>query len=117
MRNLVRARALTWQRVCLAYAIAVTADAVQFMAGPLGWAGFDEAADVVAMVLLSVVLGFHPLFLPTFIVELIPVVDMLPTWTGCAVLVVALRRRQASKSPPTVHSPPVEPASPRVIDV
>jgi hypothetical protein len=45
-------------------------------------------------------LGFHPLFLPAFIAEFIPVVDMLPTWTGCAIVVVALRRRQQRVSTP-----------------
>ena len=33
---------------------------------------------------------------PTFVVELFPIVDVLPTWTGCVALVVAMRK----KSPP-----------------
>jgi hypothetical protein len=42
---------------------------------------------------LSRVIGFHPLLLPTFVLELIPVADLLPTWTGCVAVVIALRRR------------------------
>jgi hypothetical protein len=46
-------------------------------------------------------LGFHPLLLPTFVVEFLPVADMLPTWTGCVALVVALRKRQQPSVPST----------------
>jgi hypothetical protein len=31
---------------------------------------------------------------PTFAIEILPIVDVLPTWTGCVGLVVAHRRRQ-----------------------
>jgi hypothetical protein len=91
---------LTPARVRLAYGIGVVTDLLQFLAGPLGWAGADEALDVAAMILLWRVIGFHPLLLPTFIVELLPITDVLPTWTGCVALVVALRRKQVGPPPP-----------------
>ena len=77
----------------LAYTIAVTTDVLQFLLGPLGWSGADEILDVEAMILTWRVIGFHPLLLPTFIIELLPITDMLPTWTGCVALVVALRKK------------------------
>jgi hypothetical protein len=85
---------LTRTRVRLAYATALATDALQLMLGPLGWAFVDEVLDVAAMILMWRLIGFHPLLLPTFALELLPVADMLPTWTGCVVLVVALRKRQ-----------------------
>jgi hypothetical protein len=85
---------LTRTQVRLAYSIAVTTDVLQFALGPLGWAFADEILDIVAMTLVWRVLGFHPLLLPTFVIEFLPVTDMLPTWTGCVALVVALRKRQ-----------------------
>lgn len=85
---------LTQNRVRLAYAVGVTTDVLQFLLGPLGWAGADEALDIAAMLVLWWILGFHPLLLPTFVIEFLPVTDMLPTWTACVALVVALRRRQ-----------------------
>ena len=91
---------LTPSRVRLAYGIGAVTDLLQVLAGPLGWAGADEALDVAAMILLWRVIGFHPLLLPTFIVELLPITDVLPTWTGCVALVVALRRRQVGPPPP-----------------
>jgi hypothetical protein len=91
---------LTPGRVRLAYAVAVTTDLLQFILGPFGWAGADEILDVAASALIWRLLGFHPLLLPTFLIELLPVTDMLPTWTGCVALVVGLRRRQQVGPPP-----------------
>ena len=104
---------LTRNRIRLAYAVAVTADALQLVLGPLGWAFPDEVIDVAAMVLTVGAIGFHPLLLPTFVVEFIPLVDMLPTWTACVALVVALRRKQ--QTPPSPPPPP--PSTGPVIDV
>jgi hypothetical protein len=85
---------LTPGRVRLAYTIAVTTDVLQFALGPLGWAFADELLDIAAMIVMWRILGFHPLLLPTFAIEFLPITDMLPTWTGCVGLVVALRKRQ-----------------------
>ena len=90
---------LTQHRVRLAYAIAIATDTLQFLLGPLGWAGADEVLDLAAAILVWRVIGFHPLLLPTFVIEFLPVADMLPTWTGCVALVVALRKRQQGVSP------------------
>jgi len=80
--------------VRLAYAVAATVDAAQLLLGPVGWAGLDEILDAVAMVVVTRLIGFHPLLLPTFVLEFVPFTDMLPTWTGCVALVVRVRRRQ-----------------------
>src|ERR1700730_11967984 len=73
---------LTRTRVRLAYAVAATIDVLQLVLGPFGWAFADELLDVTAMVLVWRLIGFHPLLLPTFALEVLPVADMLPTWTG-----------------------------------
>ena len=90
---------LTRGRITAAFSAAVLIDGLQLLAGPLGWLAFDEALDVVAAVLMWRLLGFHPLLLPTFVVEFLPVADLLPTWTGCVALVVALRKRQQRTAP------------------
>jgi hypothetical protein len=83
---------LTRTRIVLAVVVAIVADALQLpmQAMPLA----PEIIDVVAMVLTVGLVGFHLLLLPTFLVEFIPLVDMLPTWTGCVIAVIALRKRQ-----------------------
>jgi hypothetical protein len=97
---LLRAPFLTRTRILLALAVAVMADGVQFLLAGFGWVGIDQAIDVVAMLLTMWILGFHILLLPTFVVELVPVADMLPTWTGCVIAVIALRKREQRPSPP-----------------
>jgi hypothetical protein len=84
---------LTAGRIAAAVAIAVVVDGVQLVLGPIGWVVVDELLDVAAMVAICWLLGFHPLLLPTFLIELFPVADVLPTWTGCVGLVIALRWR------------------------
>ncbi len=91
---------LTRNRIRLAYAVAITADALQLLLGPFGWTFPDQVIDVIAMILTMALLGFHPLLLPTFIVEFVPLVDMLPTWTACVALVVWLRKKQQTAKPP-----------------
>ena len=114
MTSLFRVPFVTSRRVWLALGVAVVADFLQFALGPVGWFLLDQAIDGVAMALIWALLGFHPLLLPTFVAEFIPVVDMLPTWTGCTVAVIALRRRQQRVPPPAPsHREPQD----NVIDV
>jgi hypothetical protein len=89
----LRTPILTWRRIVFALFIAVAADGVQLITGPIGWVFADQAIDVVAMLLTMWALGFHWLLLPTFALELVPVLDDLPTWTACVIAVIALRRR------------------------
>ena len=84
----------------LAYAVAVTTDVFQVFSGPLGWAFADEILDLIAMILIGRLVGFHVLLLPTFALEFLPVANLLPTWTGCTAIVVAIRRRQQSMTSP-----------------
>ena len=118
MRSLFTAPILTRRRIALALVLVALADALQIILGPAGWFFFDEIIDVLTMIAMTLLVGFHPLLLPTFIIEIVPVVDMLPTWTACAAAVVMLRRRQQSHAAST---PPPMPAdangSSKIIDV
>jgi len=99
---------LTPTRVRVAYACAIAVDALQLVAGPLGWTGIDEALDVAAAVATSAAIGFHPLLLPTFVVEFLPIVDMAPTWTACVAIVIALRRRRQRLDGPPTDGPVID---------
>jgi hypothetical protein len=78
-----------------AWAVALIADTIQWIVWPLFIAGaaspFDAIADVVVAGLLIRLVGWHWAFLPSFIVELVPGVDLVPTWT--AALFLATRGR------------------------
>jgi hypothetical protein len=102
-----RVSKLTWTRITLALAVAVMADALQFLLNGIGWVGPDQIIDVIAMVLTSWLIGFHWLLLPTFIINFIPMLDDLPTWTACVMAVSAVRKREQRSAPP--QSPPEKP--------
>jgi hypothetical protein len=106
---------LSRKRILFAFAVAVLTDVIQFLLGPFGWTFADEIMDVIAMILISLTLGFHPLLLPTFVVEIVPIVDMFPTWTVCTAVLVAMRRRerQAPPADPTVIDVEATPVPPR----
>ncbi len=104
---------LTRQRIWAAYAVAAVVDVLQLAIGPIGWAFADEILDVAAMLLTWRLIGFHPLLLPTFVLEVVPVADLVPAWTVCVAIVIALRRKQRN-SPP---APPAPPMPGPIIDV
>ncbi|MEO5617571.1 MAG: hypothetical protein ABIS67_07345 [Candidatus Eisenbacteria bacterium] len=90
----------------LAWFIAVAADALQLAVIPVFGPGFASPAnnvlDVVVAFLMSALLGWHWAFLPTFLTELVPFVDLVPTWTVACW--IATRGRGGKELPP---GPPV----------
>jgi hypothetical protein len=86
-------------RVWTARALALAVDGIQIFALPAFFAGaaspVEDAVDVAAGVAFVALLGWHVAFLPSFLAELIPMVDIFPTWTA-AVLFVTRGHRQAS---------------------
>jgi hypothetical protein len=102
---------LTPTRVALAFGVALAADAVQLLLGPFGWFWPDEVIDVMAMVATTLLIGVHPLLLPTFVIEFLPIADMFPTWTACVASVVALRRNELRSRPTNLPDIDVRPTS------
>jgi hypothetical protein len=70
----------------LAWLVAIGADAVQIVALPFFTAGglspADTLLDLVVAAFLVRTLGWHWAFLPTLLAELIPGLDLFPTWTA-----------------------------------
>jgi hypothetical protein len=70
----------------LAWAVALAADALQIAALPLFAAGAlspaDDVLDVVVGAILVRLLGWHWAFLPSLVAELVPGLDLFPTWTA-----------------------------------
>jgi hypothetical protein len=95
----IEPRALTPRARRSAWLIAIAADAIQLGLIPLfgeGWlTPFNDVLDVVVGFLLIRLLGWHLAFLPTFIAELLPVVDIFPSWT--AAVWFATRSRPTAK--------------------
>src|SRR5258708_18532024 len=87
--------------IWIARAVAIIADTVQLALFPLfveGFAsGLNDALDGVVAVMLMGLIGWSPLFLPAFLVEVLPFGDLAPTWTIAAFL--ATRSRDADRPP------------------
>ena len=87
----VMIRPMTRGRVFTARAIAIAADLLQIAVFPAFSEGVASplaaALDVAVAGLLSFLVGWHWAFLPSFAAELVPFVDLVPTWTA-AVLIV-----------------------------
>jgi hypothetical protein len=84
------------RRIWLARGIAVAADFVQIAVFPYFVEGLlsplNAILDVVVCLLLIVLVGWHIVFLPTFIIEQLPFADLAPTWTLAAL--IATRRKE-----------------------
>jgi hypothetical protein len=79
----------------LAWLVALAADTIQIVALPLfvpgGFSPADTLLDLVVGGVLLRLLGWHWAFLPTFAAELVPGLDLFPTWT--AAVFFATRQR------------------------
>ncbi|MBS2021883.1 MAG: hypothetical protein JST92_05695 [Deltaproteobacteria bacterium] len=86
----------------LARGLALTADALQLGLFPLFGEGaaspLNLGLDVAMALVCTRLLGFHWSFAPTVVAELIPVVDLAPTWTAAVLLAtVGSRKPQLPK--------------------
>ena len=95
---------LSKTRIRVAWAIALAVDAIQVpadFAGPTGWF-LDVGLDLITMVVMWSMLGFHWAFLPSFLTEWIPYLNMAPFWT----LAVALATRGRGRDETNLPLPP-----------
>ena len=86
---------LPQRRIWAARGIAAAADALQIVLFPLFGEGFASPADwvldgLVAFALTKLV-GFHWSYLPGTALELVPGMDLAPTWTAAALLATGTR--------------------------
>ena len=112
LNNLFRPARMTRLRMAIAVLVALAADGLQIPGQAIPLA--PEIIDVIAMVLTTLAIGFHLLLLPTFALEFIPLVDMLPTWTGCVIAVIALRRGDVTGASNPSAPPIIEVESSRI---
>jgi len=79
-----------------ALAVAIAADALQIGLLPLFMEGaaapWNDVLDIGVGAALLVLLGWHVAFLPAFVGELVPFLNLFPTWTAAVVFVVSRKR-------------------------
>jgi hypothetical protein len=95
------------KRILAARVLAVVADAIQLGLLPLFVQGaaspLNDALDVAVGAAMVALVGWNWVFLPTVVTELLPVVDLAPTWTIAAL--IATRQRKAEALPETTTPP------------
>lgn len=86
----------TPRNVRIARIVAIVADVLQLAFFPAfvgGWLSpLTLIVDVVAAFILVRLLGWHLAFLPSFIAEAIPGLDLIPTWTAAVFLATRGKR-------------------------
>jgi len=104
-----RPRLLSRRRVWAARIVAVLADGIQLAVLPLVVGGvtspIDDAIDVVTAAVLTLLVGFRWAFLPAFIAELIPFVDMVPSWTMAVLISTRGEPRQLAATATDIRAP------------
>ncbi len=92
---------LTPKRVRAARVLGVVADAVQLGLLPMfvgGWVSpLNDALDVMVAIAMVALVGWHWAFLPAFFSELIPIWDLVPSWT--AAVLIATRNAPVEVTP------------------
>ena len=110
---------MTDRRIWIARGLAVAADVVQIGLFPMflegGLSVFDAALDIVMAVTLTLLVGWHWAFLPAFLAELAPGLDLVPSWT-LAVFLATRRRAAPEVTPPDGRTIDVEPVRERPHD-
>jgi hypothetical protein len=86
-------------RLKAALALAILADIVQIVVFPLFVAGgaspADDVLDLCVAGVMTLLLGWHWEFLPSFLGKLVPVVDFVPLWTLAVANVYRKQKRLA----------------------
>jgi hypothetical protein len=77
-----RATRAAW-RVWLARGIAVAADAAQLALAAAYPADYllGDIIDLPVAAALTLLVGWHLAFIPSFLIKLVPIADLAPTWT------------------------------------
>lgn len=90
-------------RVRTARALALVVDLGQIVLLPAFFPALAspvaDVVDVAAAAVLILLVGWHWAFLPTFLVELVPVVDLVPTWTAAVFLATRGRAGDQPRGP------------------
>ena len=97
-------------RLKAAWVVAVGTDALQVFIFPATIEGVfspvEVVLDFVAMGVLSWLVGWHWAFLPSIIVELVPGLDLAPTWTiGLAIATRGLNTQAPASGVPSDVAP------------
>jgi len=121
MIPVIRKPPITHRRKAAAIFVAGTVDFLQIMLLPAIGLGYvlDDALDFLAAIILTAICGFKWQFVLAFFIELVPGLDLLPTWTAVALLIPSVpgditvihTTANTSTNNPQLPHPPIEVAA------
>jgi hypothetical protein len=94
---------VTPRRILIARVIAVAVDLAQYALLPTELTPLNNAVDVLTGIAMLSLVGWNWVFLPTFLAELVPFVDLVPSWT---LAVMFATRGQTPPGAPGAPPPP-----------
>jgi hypothetical protein len=95
---------LTPRRILIARVLAVVVDLAQYALLPVALTPLNNVIDTAVALVMIALLGWHWAFLPAFLTELVPFVDLVPTWTIAVYL--ATRGQDVTPGAPKIPGPP-----------
>ena len=102
---------LTKVRLGIAFGVAALADLLQIFLFPLFIEGalspLNDVVDVAVGGSLTLLLGWHWVFLPSFAAELVPGLDLAPTWLAAVGWVALTRKKELAGAPQAAEKPAV----------
>src|SRR5712692_3602069 len=100
-----RERVLSPGRVRSARSLAIAADFLQIVVFPVFAPGaasvINDALDIAVALSMLFLIGWHWALLPTFVAELVPFFDLVPTWTAAVFFVTRGHKGEAASRRPS----------------
>src|ERR1700729_3630568 len=91
-----------------AYCIAIFADLLEIGLWPVFSEGFasilDDILDIIVCIVLTLLVGWHIAFIPSFLIKFVPGIDLAPTWT--IAVIIATRNRTYKDVTPSANQEP-----------
>ena len=94
---------LTPRRILIARVLAIVVDLAQYALLPVALTPLNNVIDTATALVMVALLGWHWAFLPAFLTELVPFVDLVPTWTIAVYL--ATRGQDVTPGAPKMPGP------------
>ena len=83
--------------------LAIVVDLAQYALLPVALTPLNNVIDTATALVMVALVGWHWAFLPTFLTELVPFVDLVPTWTIAVFL--ATRGQDVTPGAPKMPDP------------
>jgi hypothetical protein len=103
-------------RIKIARVVAISADFLQLGLFPLFAEGIasplEDVLDLMVCLTLTFLVGWHYSFLPSFVVKVLPVADLVPTWTIAIFLATRQKQNLHQAGATQVYADP--PSQPRL---